>query len=168
MVQTDINEYGYREQGDNITKYGEWYGLQGGAWCAMFVSWVANEVGILHNVIPKYASVQIGLDWFRGKGSDYYKSNEEVINDEYTPIAGDLIFFKSNGASHTGIVIKVEGDTLYTIEGNTSNQVLIRYYYYKTYDKITGYGIPQYQASSTPIIDFDVSRAIFGGGASTQ
>jgi hypothetical protein len=57
---------------------------------------------------------------------------------------------------------------MYTIEGNTGDAVKLRYYYYKNYDKITGYGIPAYGESSTPITDFDVSAASFGGGISTE
>lgn len=168
IVQTAINEYGYTEGYNNDTKYGTWYGMPNQPWCAMFVSWCANEIGISITVIPKYASVALGLEWFQNKGSDFYKSYEETQRGEYTPICGDIVFFKSNGASHTGIVVKVVGDIMYTIEGNTSDRVLLRFYYYKNYDKITGYGIPNYQASSTPIYDFDVTRATFGGGVSTE
>jgi hypothetical protein len=56
---------------------------------------------------------------------------------------------------------------MYTIEGNTSNMVRLRYYYYKNYDKITGYGIPNYPESTKPIKDFDVTTATLGGGSST-
>src|SRR3712207_8950822 len=38
------------------SKYGAWYGLDGNSWCAMFVSWCANEAGILNRTVPKYAS----------------------------------------------------------------------------------------------------------------
>jgi len=168
LVQTAINEYGYIEGYNNDTKYGDWYGMPNQPWCAMFVSWCANEIGIPLTIIPKYAAVALGLDWYQAKGNDYYKSYEETQNGDYIPICGDIIFFKSNGASHTGIVVKVIGDIMYTIEGNTSNRVALRYYYYKNYDKITGYGVPDYQASSGPIYDFDVTRATFGGGVSTN
>lgn len=167
IVETAIKEFGYVEGPNNDTKYGTWYGMPNQPWCAMFVSWSAHQVGIPQTVIPKYAAVAAGLAWYQAKGSDFYKSYEETQNGDYVPICGDIVFFKSNGASHTGIVVKVVGDIMYTIEGNTSNRVALRYYYYKSYDKITGYGIPNYQASSTPIYDFDVTRATFGGGVST-
>ena len=167
IIQKALAEEGYVEGANNNTKYGAWYGLNYNPWCAMFVSWCAYQAGIPTTVIPKYAAVSDGLSFYQSKGSDFYKSYEQTQNGEYIPQCGDIIFFKSNGASHTGLVIKVVGDILYTIEGNTSNKVALRYYYYKNYDKITGYGIPAYLPSSSSIIDFSVASATYGGGVST-
>lgn len=168
IVAIAISQMGYVEGHGNDTIYGAWYLLNGQPWCAMFVSWSAYIAGISTRVIPKYASVAYGLSWFQEKGPDFYKSYEESQTGVYTPICGDIVFFKSNGASHTAIVVKTVGDIMYTIEGNTSDAVKLRYYYYKNYNKITGYGIPAYGESSTPIMDFDVSAATFGGGISTE
>jgi len=168
IVAIAIGENGFVEGANNDTKYGDWYGLPNQPWCAMFVSWCAYQAGIPPAVIPKYASVQIGLDWYRTKGSERYKTYNETQTDDYIPQCGDIIFFKSNGASHTGLVIKTIGDKLYTIEGNTSNQIAFRWYYYKNYDKITGYGIPDYPPTSGELYDFDISLAKYGGGLSTQ
>lgn len=167
LVWIAILEDGYREGPNNDTKYGDWYGFSNQPWCAMFVSWCANQAGISFSIIPRYAAVSEGLAWYKQKGSDHYKSFEETVAGTYTPICGDIVFFKSNGASHTGIVVKVVGDKLYTIEGNTSDRVALKWYYYKTYDKITGYGVPDYPASSSPIEDFDVTLATYGGGSPT-
>lgn len=167
IVWIAMSEDGYVEGPNNDTKYGDWYGLSNQPWCAMFVSWCADQAGIPTRIIPLYALVSSGLSWFREKGSEYYKSYEETVEGTYTPICGDIIFF-NNEASHTGIVVKVVGDKLYTIEGNTSNRVALKWYYYQTYDKITGYGVPDYPASSTPIEDFDVTLATYGGGSSTN
>lgn len=37
------NEIGYTEQANSYTKYGAWYGVPNGDWCAMFVSWCAEQ-----------------------------------------------------------------------------------------------------------------------------
>ena len=42
IVQIAQKEVGYKEQGNNITKYGEWYGMQD-EWCNIFTSWCANQ-----------------------------------------------------------------------------------------------------------------------------
>ena len=168
IVEIAYDELGYREGPNNDSKYGTWYGMPNEPWCAMFVSWCAYQAGIPLTVIPKYAAVISGLQWFQGLGGDNYKSYEETQRGEYIPQCGDIIFFKSDGASHTGLVIKVVGDILYTIEGNTSDQVLIRWYYYKNYQKITGYGVPDYPPSQTDVFNFDISSAKYGGGASTH
>ena len=108
---TYINAQG-KEVGDNKTPYGEWYGLNRNPWCAMFVSYVAHEAGILETkqsakdtsgnilapTVPKFAAVSDGVKW--------YKSNErfESKKSGYEPKAGDLIFFTNKGQNHVGIV----------------------------------------------------------------
>ncbi|MFA6662245.1 MAG: Ig-like domain-containing protein, partial [Bacilli bacterium] len=75
LVSIALAEEGYVEIGTNYTKYGVWYSEQVnspsfayGAWCAMFVSWCADQAGIPRTVIPLYASVSAGRSWFEGKG----------------------------------------------------------------------------------------------------
>ena len=136
IIDVALSQIGYVEGRNNDTKYGSWYNMNHNEWCAMFVSWVANEAGITTTIIPKYASVSWGKEWFENQGLFKYKNN-------YTPKPGDIIFFLSNGASHTGIVVKVEGQRVYTIEGNTSDKVAERNYFL-TNSTITGYGTPKY------------------------
>lgn len=76
----------------------------------------------------------------------------DVVKPTYhakDPKPGDQIFFstahsKSN-VSHTGLVEKVDGSKVYTIEGNTSDQVARRSYYLSD-NYIVGYGRPAYDA----------------------
>lgn len=37
IIDVAIGEIGYSEQGNNKTKYGAWYGMNGAAWCHIFV-----------------------------------------------------------------------------------------------------------------------------------
>lgn len=135
IVDVAIGEIGYKEQGNNSTKYGKWYGMNGAPWCHMFVSYCASQAGASASV-PKTASTSEGMAWFKKKGLFKYKG-------KYTPKRGDIIYFKSAGASHVGIVEKVSGSTVHTIEGNTSDKVARRSYPL-SHAKITGYGVPQY------------------------
>ena len=57
------------------------------------------------------------------------------------PVPGDIMIQKSNEASHTGIVIAVDGNTIYTIEGNSGDAVRLREYEIggSGYEKISGW-----------------------------
>ncbi|OOB76112.1 hypothetical protein AXF41_13095 [Clostridium haemolyticum] len=101
----------------------------------MFISWCANEAGILNRIVSKYASCATGAEWYRTK--ERYKTRESG----YIPKTGDVIFFnRQGGIHHTGIVFNVNNEIVYTIEGNSSNGVRKRNYSLNSYD-INGYGI---------------------------
>ena len=126
---------------NNIQKYGAWYGNNGKPWCAMFVSWNWHHTGLSNDLLLKYQGCYTGKEWCEKKGIFKYKKN-------YTPITGDIVFFLSSGASHTGIVAYCDGTYIYTIEGNRSNKVGV--WRIKLNNKtITGYAVPNYPESST-------------------
>ena len=81
-------------------------------WCCAFIWCVFNEAGI---DIKRTASCMMLGDWFKQEGK-YHKDNPQV---------GDIVFFKFSGSSrwtnHVGLVVEVNGNTLTTIEGNTSS-----------------------------------------------
>ena len=124
---------------ENGEKFWRWWGYSGRvAWCAIFVSWVSEQNGLIASgIIPKFQGCYAGATWFQEKGQ--WKDNS------YTPSPGDIIFFNwadSNAAyDHVGIVEYVSGDEVHTIEGNASNQVK-RCTRYKS--SIAGYGVPNY------------------------
>lgn len=139
LIDIASKEIGYREQGNNNTKYGKYTGTNGMAWCHAFVSWCAHQAGIGTSIVPKTASTTVGMSWFKNKGRFKYKG-------KYTPKRNDLVYFKT-GASHVGIVEYVSGNTLHTIEGNTSDKVARRTYPL-SYKTITGYGVVSSYISS--------------------
>lgn len=136
FVNVALKEEGYTELGgnDNRTKYGAWYGYNGVAWCAIFVSWCAAHTGISTSVIPKTASVSSYMSWYKARKKFRYKGS-------YRPKCGDLMIQKSAGASHVGIVIKSDSNRFYTIEGNSSNRVARRSYPHND-AKLTGFCTP--------------------------
>lgn len=160
LIKIAETQLGYVEGPNNLTKYGMWYGIPDGEWCAMFVSWCANQSGISTEIIPKYASCTAGREWFEKRGLFRYK-------EEYIPKAGDIIFFLSDGAGHTGIVINSTNSRVYTIEGNTSNTCAKRSYDLN-YHTITGYGTPNYPPFSGSTTGGDTSGSTEGGGHSTH
>ena len=129
LIDVAKGELGYKASESN-TKYGKWYGTQG-PWCAMFVSWCANQAGVKTSVVPKFAYVPTGMTWFKNKGR--YKGR-----GSYTPKRNDIVFF--GGGNHVGIVEKVSGQTLHTIEGNTTNSVARRQYALSN-SYVTGFGL---------------------------
>lgn len=160
IVDVAISQIGYSENGNNNTKYGKWYGMNYAPWCQMFVSWCAYKAGLSTSIIPKTASTSTGMAWFKNRGRFKYKGS-------YTPKRGDIIYFKSAGASHVGIVEYSSGSYVHTIEGNTSNRVARRSYL-KTNARITGYGIPNYPKTSSSKKSSSSSRSSSKKTSSTK
>ena len=146
IVDIALSQEGTKEaSGNNDVKYNDWYygrHVSGGSypWCAVFVSWCANQAGVPTSVIPKTASVSTLHSFFQGAGLFQPKGNG------YKPKAGDILIQKSNGASHTGIVTGSSGGSFTTIEGNTSNGVYQRSYSLND-SKLTGFGTPNYSGA---------------------
>lgn len=118
--------------------YWSWYGFSSRVeWCAIFVSWCADQCGLLDSgAIPKFSGVGTGVNWFQSRG--------QWLPGSATPEPGMLIFFKWYGsdsliADHVGIVERVENGRVYTIEGN-SNDMVRRNSYPIGYGEILGYG----------------------------
>lgn len=120
-------------------RYWSWYGFGGRVeWCACFVSYVSDKAGyIASGKSLKHASCLAGVQWFSQKGK--YKTR----GSGYKPQPGDLIYFDWNGGGtgshHVGLVEKLEGTTVHTIEGN-SNDRLAKRTYDLTSIYISGYG----------------------------
>lgn len=116
-------------------KYWRWYGFnQRENWCAIFVSWCANESGIINNTIPKFSLCTDGVKW--------YKDHNKWENKSYIPQTGDIIFFDWNGdghVQHVGIIEKEENGKVYTIEGNSNDEVRNKSYSLNN-KSIYGYG----------------------------
>lgn len=110
----------------NLQKYGAWYGLNGVAWCAEWVSWVFNEAG---HPLP-----HIDTD----KGFHYVPTivNWATHNNKLTtdPQPGDIVCYdwqkgtpnetaEQRLSDHTGIFLRWvdrNAGTFEAIEGNTS------------------------------------------------
>jgi hypothetical protein len=111
LIAAALAEVGTIEQGDNLTKYGEYTGANGLPWCGSFVNWCANEAGVK---IPNMVSTAAGA-----------QKMKEQLRWQLTPKLGDLCFmdFPHDGVdriSHIGIVVKVGKVSVICVEGNTS------------------------------------------------
>ena len=134
-------------------------------WCACFVSWglcqetvkkYINEAS--WNIKPDedksiaggvaYANVDYFESYFKSPTGDQKQRWVDAHNNEShtIPTPGDIIFIDWDGSTggydpaHVGVVLKVEGGYVYTIEGNRNNRV--EGYQYAIDDPIImGYGI---------------------------
>ena len=118
-------------------KFWSWYGFDSRVeWCACFVSWCADQSGLIASGnVPKFSLCCDGVSWFQGKNK--WQSGGT------TPTAGMIIFFDwdhDGNSDHVGIVEKCEGGRVYTVEGNSSDQVRQRNYA-MDYASIMGYGV---------------------------
>jgi hypothetical protein len=121
---------GYTEGANNDTTFGKWYKLNHQPWCAMAVSKIFHEAGLIKAVAPKtkakgFASCD---EWLK-----YLAANGQLV-----PIGqakrGDIVFFQFDDdkqPDHVGIVryhntrlkyMKVwEGNTSADAKGSQSN-----------------------------------------------
>ncbi|MEU7458563.1 CHAP domain-containing protein [Streptosporangium roseum] len=136
-------ELGYREQAGQRTTFGEWYSTnvvkdpqyRTAPWCDMVIAWAAGKAGI-EDFVGQFAWTPSHARWFEAR---------DAWSGEPEP--GALVFFDWSGGKdikgidHVGVVERVEGGTLHTIEGNVDGVWLKR----KTRDesKVVGYGLPR-------------------------
>ena len=142
----------------NYTKYardlynaGYYNGNKNGyAWCDVFVDWLfykafGKEIG--QKLQCQTGDLGAGCKF----SAQYYEKQGRLFK---TPKIGDQIFFANNGEDpyHTGLVINVVSNKVYTIEGNTSSSsgvvanggCVSKKCYSVNYGKIYGYGRPKY------------------------
>ncbi|MEO3802898.1 CHAP domain-containing protein [Nonomuraea sp. B1E8] len=136
-------QLGYSEKAGAYTKFGSWYGKNvefdadytSAPWCDMMLSWAAHKLGY-EEWIGQFAWTVAHAKWFKEQGTWGKK-----------PKPGAIVFYDWSGSNkisridHVGVVTRVEGDTIYTIEGNIDGGVAKR----KERDtgKVVGYGYPE-------------------------
>lgn len=111
-------------------------------WCACFLSWAADQKkASIDGDPPRFADVDEGMAKFTENGKWRERGAE--------PIPGDYVFFDWDGRNdpdggkdpdHVGAVLCVEGNFLYTIEGNSGGRVAVQRYDLND-KRIVGYGV---------------------------
>jgi len=134
-------------------------------WCAIFVDWcvymasgqdsVAAQAAMCYTG-PYGASCALSVNYYKAVGRFFSGPNA-------APKPGDQIFFGSaSNIRHTGLVEKVVDGVVYTVEGNSGNQVRHKSYA-DTNPDIYGYGRPKYdeepkKQESTEFVDVPRSK----------
>lgn len=151
FLKTLADQYDSRGEikgGSDYTYFSEWYirsykdnpgWNQYTPWCACFLSWAADQQKTsIDGDPPRFANVDIGMKGFTDK-SKWRNPNDE----KNKPIPGDYVFFDWDGdidPDHVGAVLCVEGNFLYTIEGNSGGRVAVQRYDLND-KRIVGYGV---------------------------
>ena len=157
---SNLTSVAKQQIGNNGSKYRKWFynrttDYYGVNWCAVFISWLFNEV----NGIDKYAVKTDGAGtiarYSDGKYGKWYEPSE------ITPKEGDIVEFRWGGtytdkyhSDHVGYVYNADSTYVYTIEGNTgSNNADYSTVMYKKYSLsnscINGYYRPNYESEET-------------------
>ena len=121
-------------------KFWSWWGFtERQEWCACFVSWCADQAGLIQSgAVPKFSVCTDGKNWFQNQGRWQGAGS--------MPSPGAIIFFDwehDGTCDHVGIVERCDGTTVYTIEGNSGDAVKERSYSISS-DSIMGYGMVVY------------------------
>lgn len=155
FLKTLADQYDSRgeiKSGDSTyTYFSEWYignyannpgWNQYTPWCGCFLSWGAEQQrDTINGDPPRFADVDEGMEKF--KDSRMWREGGA------TPIPGDYVFFDWDGRNdpdgvkdpdHVGAVLCVEGNFLYTIEGNSGGRVAVQRYDLND-KRIVGYGV---------------------------
>ena len=114
-------------------------------WCGCFLSWAADQQkASINGDPPSFADVDKGMADFQNN-----RKWREPNDEENKPIPGDYVFFDWDGRNdpdgvkdpdHVGAVLCVEGNFLYTIEGNSGGRVAVQRYSLGD-SRIVGYGV---------------------------
>lgn len=149
FLQTLADQYDSRgEIKKTDTYFSEWYignyadhpgWNQYTPWCACFLSWAADQKkASIDGDPPRFANVDTGMEGFQKSGK--WRSPNDANNK---PIPGDYVFFdwdRDSDPDHVGAVLCVDGNQLYTIEGNSGGRVALNCYP-KNDPRIVGYGV---------------------------
>lgn len=126
IIKIARQEIGYIEEKGNMTKYGEWFGFDGVAWCGIFVSWVYWMAGVPLGKIgfsKGFAGCATAVAHFLKLEKEH--PGKWITNE---PEQGDIVFFDFDGNGswdHVGLfdewINKAKG-TFESVEGNTSDR----------------------------------------------
>lgn len=110
---------GYKESppGSNATEFGEWYGMNGQPWCAMFLAYVFDHVAAGSPSFKRgerYAYCPYVVD--------DALAGRNGLSDTNSPIPGDLVVYDWDGGlfDHIGLFQDGDASAWSAIEGNTS------------------------------------------------
>lgn len=112
-----------RPMDSNRTEFGKWFGVDGVAWCNIFVSYCFAK-GAKYTICPGFR----GAGCYRN-GCTYVPTTEAWLKatgmwkGRTTPLAGDIAIYNWDGGvpDHIGIVEEyLGGGKFHAIEGNTS------------------------------------------------
>lgn len=122
VIAEATKHVGYKETGNNHSMFGKWFGMDGAAWCAMFVSYCMNAAGA--GILIKGAQTAKGAAQV-SKFVAHAKKHSWLKIAPANAHAGDIVIFDFPGGyetDHVGFIrANSKGNNIFTIEGNTSS-----------------------------------------------
>ena len=122
VIAEAIKHKGYTETGNNHTIFGKWFGMDGAAWCAMFVSYCMNKAGagaLIKGAQTAKGAAQVSKFVAHAKKHKWAKIAPKDAQ------LGDIVIFDFPGGyetDHVGFIRKPSAKgSIFTIEGNTSS-----------------------------------------------
>lgn len=112
-----VHEVGGNNRGADVEIYQAVTGAMRQPWCASFVSWCYQQVGIPLKTSHGFAGVAAMKQWAQKMG--YWRPQTRRGVSPYVPPTGSIVIF--GPFSHTGIVLMGGEREDWTVEGNTSS-----------------------------------------------
>ena len=130
----------YADAGMSYAKWYESSWSDDTAWCGCFLSWGLEQTAVRIQISTndwylRFADVENAVAFFQD--TDGWKDHD------MSPRPGDIIFFdwdKDGKPNHVGAVLAVKDGYVHTIEGNSSNRVVVSKYPVDD-NRILGYGV---------------------------
>ena len=114
VLAVAARDVGYHESSGKRNKYGEWFGLNGVAWCMESVQYWYHEAGL--DLPYKTASCGELLRW-------YLTNQPDCVRTE--PVRGCIIIFDlpntKYDTDHTGLFVRKTDTKITSIDGNDAN-----------------------------------------------
>lgn len=148
LIKVAKSQLGYAESEKNYqvlretiikgySRYGDWAGDAYGNWSTYFVRFCLHYAEVPGDNFPSHNDASKWIE----------KLNEVglyVTEDDFAPVAGDVLFLDRDGEILTGVVTKVNSEFVTAIMGDYDNQVRSETFQLADSD-ILGYGMMPYQ-----------------------
>ena len=153
----ETNKNGVRH---GYTRYGAWYGTPYGDWSATFVSFCLHYAGANPDEFPTNTGANSMAAQWKALG-------KYAAAGKYTPLKGDLIFFKDNTV---GIVVETFTSAVYIVRGDMDGSVQTSLVSMVD-SSVAGWGQTRKRLSKTELLDISNGPAVYifdGGSSGTQ
>lgn len=135
----------YNKYARDLDALGDFYNgkKNGYDWCDVFVDWCFVQTFGREAAQKLLCQPNKSLGAGTGYSLSYYRQKGRLFS---SPQPGDQIFFGDSKTTwHTGLVVKVEGGFVHTVEGNAGNPSAVRACRYVVGGRnIKGYGRPDW------------------------
>lgn len=125
IITIALMQVGFKEGANNDNPFGQYFNINNASWCSFFVHWVLVKAGAIK---------QEDLNYSFGSARQTFAQFKTARKEPETFNSGELIVWgkKDSWQGHIGLILANDriNDIIYTVEGNISNKVKIKKYFY--------------------------------------